>query len=346
MINIDTIVEAGDPGYNNAMFSWEVIDVCQYKCNYCSAMNFNLNKLLQKKGAINSWKSVVRMLTLKTMSVPYTVELLGGEPTLHPNIKDIITSLSEHNMCGRIDLITNLGKSLKFLQELATDKLVYNSSYHPAYSGDTFTDKLIQLNKEHRAYCNVNLSDKQEHWEDTKRTLHRLQENDITFFVNFLFEVATGPVGGFKPNYTDDFFEYFSEFVSSSDLLRAPCRLGEKGAISSDDNDKIQSHLHKHSHIWSSHTNSNASYITDTGVKYYPTSREIIEHDLAQFKGWNCNAMMYGITMEGRIFNHCTNETVTPLNFSRSLKSCVTCPLDRCDCETKFLYHKTRNAKK
>ena len=99
MISIDQIISAGDPEYKRAMFSWEVIDVCQYKCSYCSAVNFNLKTFLTNKGVSNAWKSVVKMLTLRTITTPYTVELLGGEPTLHPDIADIIRTLSDHNFC-------------------------------------------------------------------------------------------------------------------------------------------------------------------------------------------------------------------------------------------------------
>ena len=51
---------------------------------------------------------------------------------------------------------------------------------------------------------------------------------------------------------------------------------------------------------------------------------------------------MYHIDMEGRIINHCTHEEYNILDLNKkNLTKCVTCPLKRCDCDTKFLYHKT-----
>ena len=341
MVTGKNIISSGYKQYKTAMYSWEVIDVCQYKCSYCSAMNFNLNKLLANKILLDSWKNVIKTLTLKTIKNPYMVELLGGEPTLHPNIEEIIQQLNAHDGCVRIDLITNLEKNVKFYKQLQQSKLYINPSYHPEFSGSNFVDKVIELNNTHNIICNNNLHDNSTYWERTKNTIDTLTANDINFYVNFLFEVESGSVGGYKPTYNDDFFSYFENYLTS-DNLRAPCRLQKHGNVSSETNINVMDALHNNAHIENIDEIGIVPFVDASGDTELHSTRDIIKHDMAKFKGWDCDARMYSIKMTGEIYNHCTGETVTPINIHKKLNDCVTCPLDRCDCDTKFLYYKSR----
>ena len=82
--------------------------------------------------------------------------------------------------------------------------------------------------------------------------------------------------------------------------------------------------------------------VTQTLLKYKITEADINRYDLAQFKNWKCRHLMYHIDMAGRIANHCTEEEYTILDMKmEKLSKCVDCPLQRCNCDTKFLYVKT-----
>ena len=108
-INKDDIVNSGNPDYELITYSWNLIDICQYKCTYCSAMNFNLHTFKKRPELENIWKSVCAKIKLSNTS--YAVEIMGGEPTLHPHINDIIDRLGKQKNCVQVDLITNLAKS-------------------------------------------------------------------------------------------------------------------------------------------------------------------------------------------------------------------------------------------
>ena len=52
---------------------------------------------------------------------------------------------------------------------------------------------------------------------------------------------------------------------------------------------------------------------------------------------------MYHIGMDGTIKDHCTGEILDIIDLNeKRLTNCVTCPLEKCDCDTKFLYVKNR----
>jgi len=345
-INMENIVSAGDPDYNTVMFSWELIDMCQYNCSYCSAINFNVNKFKDQPHLKTAWKVFIRALSLKSMKASFTVEILGGEPTLHPDILNIVDKLCSNEKCLKVELITNLAKPLSFYQKfnkLGNNRLVIQPSYHPEYCDDKYIEKVIEINKwDHVCILpHINLSDDSRWWQKTRKVLDKFKTHDIDFHINLLFEVPDGPVGGWTPKYTDEFFVYFDDYLTSygESHLKAPCRLNKFGNLTSDTYDTTDNLNLKSMHA----KEGPVQYIDNKNNKTYLSDRQIIKHDLARFPGWRCTPLMYGVTMEGEIFNHCTNEPVPIYNMNnKGLFKCVQCPLERCDCDTKFQYYKEK----
>ena len=340
-ISMDDIVSAGDSRYELITFSWDIIDVCQYNCSYCSAMNFNLNTVKHNPQVLEAWKNVITALSLKSINMPFAVEILGGEPTLHPHIYEIIEKLCEIDNCIQVDLITNLAKPLKFFQKLdnnTNEKLSIEASYHPEYCGAPYIQKVIELNKSQyiTIYPNINLSDDPKSWSDTKELIDTFICNDVKVGFNFLQEVPDGKVGGWKPNYTDEFWDFFKGYIE-------PEAFDYQVHSTKEDQtprEKALTFLRDHAGA----ITTNIEYNTVDGQSHILTEGEINRYNLRRFKGWSCRAMMYHISMDGIIKNHCTHEVLKIYNLNkRELTSCRTCPLEQCDCDTKFLYVKQRN---
>ena len=67
-----------------ARFHWDIIMVCNQKCSYCYARQFD------EWGNLNNLKMINSVLNkLKQIKKPIEVVLLGGEPTLSPYYKYI-----------------------------------------------------------------------------------------------------------------------------------------------------------------------------------------------------------------------------------------------------------------
>jgi hypothetical protein len=82
-------------------------------------------------------------------------------------------------------------------------------------------------------------------------------------------------------------------------------------------------------------------YFKKNGDVIHLSEAEINKYNFRTFKGWECKNLMYHITMDGVFKDHCTNIPISVYNISENyLTSCVTCPLENCDCDTKFLYVK------
>ena len=330
MIDFNEVIEAGDPDYNLLTFSWDLVDVCQYNCSYCASMNFNLNTFKNDPILRHSWKKVVKLLGLKSIKNNFSVELLGGEPTLHPDIYEIITELCKIERCIQIELITNLAKSFSFYEKFNKEefaKICMIPSFHPEYYKHSFVEKIIQLNAlEHiNIYPNINLSDDKKNWEMTRDIIQELQNNDVKVGVNILQNVHSGPVGSWSPQYSDEFYEYF-KYILDNPIQKS---ITIKEDISRLDYTPLTIMI---------------PYKLSNGNSVYMSESQINQYNLRKFKGWKCNALMYHIHMDGTIYNHCTQEQIMPLDLnSKKLTACVTCPLDHCDCDTKFLYVKKKN---
>lgn len=335
-ININNIKEAGDEKYDLITFSWNLIDICQYRCSYCSAMNFNLNTFKTKPHLIKAWKKTIKSIKLM-VKTPYSVEILGGEPTLHPDIEEIISELCKHKYCIQVDLITNLAKPYDFYKKLdikGNNKLTIEASYHPEYCGEKYIQKVIDLNKNFEnlsIFPNINLPDNKKYWKQTKDLIDRFKNNGVFINLNFLQSVESGVIGGWTPKYQDDFWVYFHDYITPKKKVKS--NYGKGVGIKN-----ATKYLKEHA----GEISTNIKYIDDNDKEYILSEGDINRYDLNTFKGWSCKSLMYLINMDGTIQNMCSEEVIPIYKLNKKfLTSCMTCILDNCKCDTMFAFHKT-----
>jgi len=330
MIDWKQVIQAGDKNYNLITFSWDLVDMCQYKCSYCSSMNFNMHTFKHKKNLQNVWKSVIKILKMRRIKSDFSVELLGGEPTLHPDILQILENLNKIPNCTQVELITNLAKPLSFYEKLDDEKfnkVKVIASYHPEYFTENYFNKVVSINnfKHIKIFPNINLPDDSSQWAVTKDLIERFQDSGVQVSVNILQDVHDGPEGSWTPSYKKEFYEYFSKWLGK------PMTRGN--SISEDVN-----RVNEHQPI-----TAQIPYKLDDGRVLNFSESDINEHNLRQFKGWSCKNLMYHIGMDGTIKDHCTGEILELIELNEKRLTCnVICPLEKCDCDTKFLYVKNK----
>lgn len=336
-MNMDDVISAGNPDYKLLTFSWDLIDVCQYNCSYCSAMNFNVKTFLRKPELKTAWVDVIKKLKIKSINMPFAIEILGGEPTLHADIHNIIQELCDIDNCVQIDLITNLAKPVNFYKKFDTiemSKLAIEASYHPEYDVDGYKHKVIELNKCENIsiYPNINLPTDKNLWNTTLQLIRYFNDNNVEIGLNFLQDVKSGEVGSWKSVYPEEFWNVFAEYITPTSYTRAESSIGT-------DKERAMEFLKEHA----GSTTIDIPYNFKDGTTKRLSEGLINRHDLRRFKNWDCQALMYHIDMAGNITHHCTGDHVPVYKMTKKNLTCsVKCPLDRCDCDTKFLYVKTR----
>lgn len=95
---------------------WELAEACNYRCSYC----FNKDKGYKNVFCtLEEAEAAVKYLAMVNRP-SYQVSLLGGEPTLHPYLSEIITLLSDclGNRLEKITIITNGSFNDKIMETL------------------------------------------------------------------------------------------------------------------------------------------------------------------------------------------------------------------------------------
>ena len=120
------------------IISWHLLTVCQYHCPYCYARKEMPWGKMASKLEVDHFAN-----ELENVRVNFQVELVGGEPTLHPLICYVVNRLERIENCSSILLYTNLHKFLLF-----KGKVRYRVSWHPDVSKPIVLDNIERLNRE------------------------------------------------------------------------------------------------------------------------------------------------------------------------------------------------------
>jgi len=293
------IKQCGDPDYSQITFAWDLNTNCQYRCDYCYAYEMLTKKFIEKYRYV--YKNVIKRLSLKNIG-KFKIELVGGEPMLHPDIYIIVENLYKIENCQFISINTNLVKDVKYYQMFDEEKykdLEICASFHPQYNKkiDKFLEKIKIINsfKNIQLSVSMNVVENSEYKPLYRKLMSFCMENDIKIGPNFIFSTNK-----FESNLSKDFLSEFNNHSFSDETV---------------------------------------NYEFKDGTKYQYKLVDLHEKKLLNFKGFNCRPKMWNITVDGDIRNSCTQ---TPLHLlNKNINKCVKCPLNSCECEDQHYYHKT-----
>lgn len=299
---MEGIKSAGYKNYKKLTFSWEIITTCQYRCDYCYAY-----EILEKKfdpALMYIYK--LPLAKLKLLPHKFDVELLGGEPTQHPELHNIVTRLTEIDNCDKIELVSNMVKPVEMYQELNYTKLTIAASYHPQYDkNNKYAKKCIAVANlpEAKIYCNVNLPKEETHWERIKSTVDILRSEGVDVGLNFIHSVKDR----YDSYYTEKFKTMFHEYIYGDDPVK-----------------------------------SKSFPYNISGKEQMLTEHEIKLKNLANFTGWSCTPLTYTIDVRGNMCNACSSKPVDIKNIIKTFK----CPVrGGCNCDLLYTYYKERDDK-
>lgn len=322
---LSDVESCGIEGYDIADFSWELTNKCQYRCTYCYAWDYIRSDI--GSNHLQSWRAVISKLKLNNCP-KFNIELLGGEPTLHPDIVDIISALCDNDRCQRVELITNLVKPVEFFLQFdhpKFSKLQVSVSHHPEYNKNKFTDKCITLSRcNFDLFVNLNVMKDTSHWTDTIKILGQLHSNKLHYDINLLHST-----------------DHYKGFNHSS-------------AGEGDCNDSARYSIDKFKQLASTELRIDVDDLFNTIIERKVTYKtpagdkvvrelDIRTAGLDKFhEKFSCKAMTWNISHDGAIINACSGEPMDVL--MRNSSACITCPVTTgCACDLMFIYPKTKN---
>jgi len=204
------IIRGGYP--QKLLFRWDLIDKCQFDCEYCY---FNNRDTLDDKKL-----KIISNIVLKKLSTTnehFDIELLGGEPTLHLYLENILETLNNNVFCDEIRIITNFYKSNDYYEDLFKyDKLILRVSFHPQYSEDIL-EKLLSFKYLDKTIITVNISDKERFLGKTKRFIKGLNDNNIKYEINYLLSNHK-----YNVNYNDKTLNEIHSIVKKDKIIKIP----------------------------------------------------------------------------------------------------------------------------
>lgn len=299
------VIRAGNPNYNTFLFTWMLTNWCNYSCTYCCEKGNMVDKWA-KEDSISSYK--LTLTKLKRFDKEFFVELYGGEPTLHPNLTEILHELKAINNCKMVQITTNLSRPLAYFDQLnlpELDGLGIMASFHPEHFDDAFITKARAIhNMQHLHFrVTVNLSPDAVHWPMTLDLIKELDANGIEYGLHFLNDTDF-----WKANYTEEFFKLFSP-------LQKNLFAGKQ----------VQIH----------------NYEFEDGTVEQLTDLEIYERKLHHLTGYTCTPRFYEIAFDGSVKNTCTRKSYNvPMFNATRIEETVSCPRECCGCEMMFNAYK------
>lgn len=282
--------------------NWELVSHCQLNCTYCYYKPF------RSQTDYSSLYSIV-LKKLKEITEPFKINLVGGEPTLHPNFFEVIHELYEIPQLQSIALVTNLEQDLDFYSNLKKyhEKLRIVASYHPEYPQKDFFIKTADLQDRllidivFIVHNNSKLLKKMQ--EDSKKMYELLNDKAIINFIR-IHEKRTG-----KEEYRkyDDAVEVF--FQEQLEIIKK-------------------------------RTNTEVvELMTEDGWEQI-TKLEFMRDKRNQWEGWFCNLHAFIIHEDGYVTRSCSRDKKHIL-LTKFEKRPLVCTYKICECDDYWSFEKT-----
>lgn len=187
------------------VIKFRVTDACNYKCPYCIRRQFINNNHFNL-----DLDEVIRIACEMNKDKPIKIDLIGGEVTLLPNLKEIIDRLL--TVADKINITTNASKDLSYL---ADKRITLTCSYHPTETEESVEDWIDRIVSYKDLFGYVKIETV-----NTKGAVHinkfiEYAKDKIDYMVEAnLFEPETKGTSSIKKNYRYKFInngteEYF-----------------------------------------------------------------------------------------------------------------------------------------
>lgn len=98
---------------------WKIHNVCNHDCGFCDARHKDGS---QRWLTLEKYKQHIDKLAKECEGAPYWIQLTGGEPTLMPELLDLIRYIKYKG--GYVSMISNGSRTIRWWKELKEEKLL------------------------------------------------------------------------------------------------------------------------------------------------------------------------------------------------------------------------------
>lgn len=295
-------------------------NVCNYKCWYCfPGSNEGNHRWPDIEVALPNLKHLINVYRQNFNKKVFELNFLGGEPTLWPELSDLVTGLKkEYGKNIIISITTNGTRSIRWWEEYGHqfDKVLISchpervDPYHISQVADLLYNKMVLVD--------VKVLMDPSRWDTCLNIISTLKESKRRW------SIQTAQVIGSNIRYTQEQLEYLKQYMKRSPNL-----------------------------FWFWRCNNNFNYnvrIVDEQKNSKKVKKNyLLLKNLNHFKGWSCNIGIENLNINalGYVSSAC-NEKLYGYDFNYNLYDedfikkfnpqmvPAICSKTSCDCEYEF----------
>lgn len=213
----------------HAVIKWRITDNCNYKCPYCIRRPIrDIEQDIDKcKRALPFIKKLAKGLR-KNSGKFVKIDLIGGEVTCLPDLKELIDNLAEESAIRKVNITTNFFRDADYFEKLADSDIDISltASYHPTECSETLEQFIEKASKVKDLFCNFKIetvyTDGCTH---TEKLVQLCEEKGIQYQVEEnLFDTSLKGHNCSstkkKPRYEVETDEWKREFITRNSFLK------------------------------------------------------------------------------------------------------------------------------
>ena len=298
---------------------WDITTKCNYKCNYCYAIeNYSKENNWNKEETYSNIKAILKSIEISKL--PVFLGLLGGEPTLSKWYFEILEYINKKiipkHKDNRLYITTNLSKPLSYWEKHPKyEKTFILASFHPEYnttdsSIELFINKLLYLKDFFKVKVNIMLDPKYDFV--TEIFIQKIKKYSLNKYINIHPHIIY-PDGSPHKELTKIYKNSFDKYSEIYSFM-------ENEYILTDDKNLT------------------------TELK----DIDIFSKKLNNFNGWNCYQNNYEINYPALVTNTCFYDNVDlrkNITFFKKITKIKPriCPHKACNCDGLLKIRKEKN---
>ena len=296
------------------VIEWKIHNVCNYNCSFC----FDDNKDGSVRWlSLEEYKKQFDKLYSVCDGMPYWVQLTGGEPTLYPELIELLTYIKSKG--AYTSILSNGSRTIRWWKELRENNLldVLYITHHSEQKADYKHNAEVMnlfLDSQTETICVVT---------------HVLNSLDSAFEAyDYLIE-NTGAVISLKSMNIKEYDIYL--MYTDSQLNKIKKSTMQSGLLRKD---KILCNIPEHLQLW--HTFLKVEY--DDGSIEEMRAQTFLKNNRPKFKNWKCANGKYFMKLEGDkiLRGVCGEGNIININDVglKFQEDYITCTMDMCWCRS------------
>lgn len=298
-----------------------IVDKCNFDCPYC----YNRKPRHLVNADLDIFRKFLESTRAQIGDRPMNVSLIGGEPTLHPDLEGFVDSvLRQGNVT--MELLTNFSQPAEFYIKYLNKGVNIAASWHRAPKDWSNWDYVEKMNKMPKHFFDLNKIEvrimmENDNWENSKKVFYALYPN----YKKSIEISLLSKNDGLPYSYTDKQLEEFRQFIYLTKFKREFFTVqysdGTEEQVSFNDmylNPRVNFHL------WKCHAGLDYFYIHVNGDVF--NCQSFYEHN---------RKMLYNICKNGGVYEKDKH------------RPCI-CSVDYCSCDydvtKERILHGTKNS--